>query len=254
MRIVSLKLFIISLFFCQMSHATIVQMQTDYGDIEVNLFDETTPITVANFLAYIDAGSYEDLIIHRLVGGFVMQSGGYNLNAQLSFSNVPERAPIQNEPVYSNVRGTIAMAKLGGNANSATSEWFINLVDNSANLDVQNGGFTVFGQVTDAGMDIVDTIAALPKFNFGGASVSVPLQNFTVEDANNGKTVELANHVLINSIQVVNWDEDTVTPANLSPVPNTLITQVQNDEGGSLPYLFCLALSALLIRRQAKLA
>ena len=254
MRLLTLKLFFISLFFCQVSHATIVQMQTNYGEIEVNLFNETTPITVANFLAYIDAGSYENLIIHRLLPGFVMQSGGYYFNADQKLNNIPERASIQNEPTYSNVRGTIAMAKLGGNPNSATSEWFINLADNSTNLDVQNGGFTVFGQVTDDGMDIIDTIAALPTFNFGGATTDVPLQNFTAEDAKNGKVVEYANHVLISNIQVVNWDVDTVTPANLTPAENVLITQLQTDEAGSLPYLLCLALGALLVRRKAKVA
>lgn len=254
MRLLTLKLFFISLFFCQVSQATIVQMQTNYGEIEVNLFNETTPITVANFLAYIDAGSYENLIIHRLLPGFVMQSGGYYFNADQKLNNIPERASIQNEPTYSNVRGTIAMAKLGGNPNSATSEWFINLADNSTNLDVQNGGFTVFGQVTDDGMDIIDTIAALPTFNFGGATTDVPLQNFTAEDAKNGKVVEYANHVLISNIQVVNWDVDTVTPANLTPAENVLITQLQTDEAGSLPYLLCLALGALLVRRKAKVA
>ncbi len=93
---------------------------------------------------------------------------------------------VQNEPFISNIRGTIAMAKLGGDPNSATCQWFINLADNSANLDVQNGGFTAFGHVTGNGMSVVDAIAAVPTFNANGQSNpngpfgQIPLRDFNI--------------------------------------------------------------------------
>ena len=128
-------------------NATIVQFQTVLGPFEVNLYDQSTPATVANFLAYVNAGAYDNVVVHRVVGGFVVQGGGFTYEGTETFADVVRNTPVVNEPKFSNVRGTIAMAKLSGDANSATNQWFINLGDNSANLDVQNGGFTVFGQV-----------------------------------------------------------------------------------------------------------
>lgn len=126
----------------------------------VELFDKagagrtrTTPLTVTNFLSYVDAGKYDGSMIHRSVLDFVVQGGGYlapTLPADQIGSNpvrIAEGPTVANEPGNSNVRGTIAMAKLGGNPNSATSQWFFNMGNNSANLDAQNGGFTVFGRV-----------------------------------------------------------------------------------------------------------
>jgi cyclophilin family peptidyl-prolyl cis-trans isomerase len=133
------------------AHATVVRLQTTQGAIEINLYDNAAPITVANFLAYVRSGAYTDSLIHRSVPGFVIQGGGYVwVNSNNTVTDVVTRPPIQNEfsASRSNLRGTIAMAKLGGDPNSATSQWFINLANNSSILDGQNGGFTVFGQVT----------------------------------------------------------------------------------------------------------
>jgi hypothetical protein len=103
------------------AHATTVRLQTTQGAIDINLYDAAAPITVANFLAYIRSGAYTDSLIHRSVPGFVIQGGGYTwVGGNTSVADVPARAPIQNEfsATRSNLRGTIAMAKLGGDPNS----------------------------------------------------------------------------------------------------------------------------------------
>ncbi len=157
---------------------TLLRMQTSMGNIELELFDDAAPQTVANFLNYVNDGDYRNTIIHRSIPGFVIQGGGYQLQTgSPRLVPVPTDPPVVNEPGISNTRGTLAMAKQPGDPNSATSQWFINLADNSSNLDQQNGGFTVFGQVLD--MAPVDAIAAVPTFNFGGAFTDVPLRDFT---------------------------------------------------------------------------
>jgi len=87
---------------------------------------------------------------------------------------------VTNEFHVSNTRGTLAMAKLPNDPNSATDQWFFNLADNSANLDTQNGGFTVFGRVIDAaGFATIDAIAAVPTYNQGGDFTTIPLRNYS---------------------------------------------------------------------------
>jgi cyclophilin family peptidyl-prolyl cis-trans isomerase len=124
------------------------------------------------------------------VPGFVIQGGGFiatsnpaNPPDRLQPTQVAAYPAIQNEPGISNKRGTVAMAKIGDNPNSATSQWFINLADNSANLDAQNGGFTVFARVVGSGMDVADRIANLPIYNFGGAFAQIPLRDYNGTDA-----------------------------------------------------------------------
>lgn len=138
------------------------------GTIDIALFDTQTPLTVANFLAYLDAGRYQNNFFHRSVPGFIIQNGGFFFSGESTYDYVPTYAPVLNEPGISNTRGTLAMAKLGGDPNSATSQWFINLADNSANLDAQNGGFTVFGRVLGSGMTVADSIASVPRWNASG--------------------------------------------------------------------------------------
>ena len=115
----------------------------------------------------MDAGEYVGTVIHRSIPGFIWQGGGFELAGDpIQAVPIPTFAPIANEFGASNIRGTIAMAKVDGDPNSATSQWFFNLADNSANLNNQNGGFTVFGEVVGTGMDVVDLIAGLPTGNF----------------------------------------------------------------------------------------
>ncbi len=146
------------------------------GVTEVLLFDQNgagAPRTVENFQNYVNDGDYINSFIHRSVSNFVIQGGGFTVENNLTFDIVPTDDPIANEfsPNRSNTRGTIAMAK-GDNPDSATSQWFFNLTDNSANLDdpSNSGRFTVFGEVlSEADMAPVDAIAALPRFNLSQA-------------------------------------------------------------------------------------
>lgn len=142
---------------------TLVRFSTDAGPVDIELYDDSAPQTVANFLSYVRSGAYDGSFFHRLVRGFVLQGGGlrYNNTASPVITPIPTQAPVANEfsPNRSNVRGTVAMAKLDGNPNSATNQWFVNLADNAANLDAQNGGFTVFGRVTAPSMAVADKLA-----------------------------------------------------------------------------------------------
>ena len=183
------------------TNATTVRLQTTQGVIDINLYDNAAPITVANFLAYVRSGAYTDSLIHRSVPGFIIQGGGYTwVGGNNSVADVPARPPIQNEfsASRSNLRGTIAMAKLGGNPNSATSQWFINLANNAAALDGQNGGFTVFGQVAPESMAVVDAIAALPIVNAGGAFNELPLTSVPA----NGGAILKANLSLVQTATI----------------------------------------------------
>jgi peptidyl-prolyl cis-trans isomerase A (cyclophilin A) len=201
------------------TQAPTVQFQTVMGDFEVNLYDKATPKTVANFLAYVQANAYQNTVIHRSVSDFIVQGGGFTYPNKLPLVAIPQNAAVMNEPVYSNRRGTIAMAKLGTDANSATNQWFFNVANNSANLDFQNSGFTVFGEVTGNGMAIVDAMALLTRFKGDGAFNEIPLRNYTTADFNANVTVTDANFVIIRNIVVLNANVDTA--AALTPEKNT---------------------------------
>lgn len=206
------------------SHATIVQFETAFGNFEVNLYDDATPATVANFLNYVNSGAYANTIIHRSKPGFIVQGGGLTFDSQWPPSTIAANPAVVNEPTFSNIRGTIAMAKLGGNPNSATNQWFFNLTDNSQNLDLQNGGFTAFGEVMGDGMTIIDQIASIPVYNNIGAQQynEIPLQNYA---ESTDPTEE--NLVIISSIQITDPTADTA--AGLSPA---LSTKSSNSSGG----------------------
>jgi len=229
----------------QSANATIVQFQTVMGDFSVNLYDKATPKTVENFLAYVKSGAYTNSIIHRSVPGFVVQGGGYKYESKPPLVAVPQNAAVVNEPVYANKRGTIAMAKLGGQPNSATNQWFFNLVDNSSILDPQNGGFTVFGEVTGNGMAIIDAMAALSTFS------ELPLRNYTSTDAANGTVKTDKNYVMILGVVVLDANVDSA--ANLTPAKTTYTPSTPGNGGsssggggGSMGWASLLMLLALL--------
>jgi cyclophilin family peptidyl-prolyl cis-trans isomerase len=173
---------------------------TSLGTIPVLLTPATTPKTVANFLNYADKGAYTNTIVHRSVPGFIWQAGGYQLSSQSSLTTIAADAPVQNEFGASNTRGTIAMAKLGNDPNSATSQFFFNESDrNASNLDYQNGGFTVFGNVVgDAGLAVMDAIAAVPVP--APAPLSSPLNQIPLQNYTAGTTVQPSSLVLIKDV------------------------------------------------------
>jgi cyclophilin family peptidyl-prolyl cis-trans isomerase len=157
----------------------VVVLETSLGSITIELDQAKAPITVANFLKYVDEGYYNGLIFHRVMSDFMIQGGGMDDQLQPKKTN----APIKNEASngLSNVRGTIAMARTSA-PDSATSQFFINLFDrNSANLDYQPGspGYCVFGKVI-AGMDVVDAIARVP---LAGRGDHVPLKPVYIKSA-----------------------------------------------------------------------
>jgi peptidyl-prolyl cis-trans isomerase A (cyclophilin A) len=142
-----------------------VVFKSSLGDLTIALFNRAAPVTVKNFLAYVDSGFYNGTIFHRVIPGFVIQGGGYNKN----LVRRPTFPPIKNESDngLKNERGTLSMARTQ-DPNSATSQFFVSLVDNSG-LDFkgEGTGYAVFGKVI-AGMDVVDKIAKVQTETRGG--------------------------------------------------------------------------------------
>ena len=181
----------------------VVRFQTNLGDIDVTLTPNVAPLTVANFLKYVNSGTYANSIIHRSVPGFIIQGGGYQIINHV-LTAAPQNTAVVNEFNVSNTRGTIAMAKLGNDPNSATNQWFFNLANNGSNLDAQNGGFTVFGNVLNsASLAVMDRIAALPVYNQGSPFDQIPLYNFR------GTGVAESNYVLVNNVFLVPLSSST---------------------------------------------
>lgn len=207
-----------------------VRLRTTQGLIDISLLNTQAPLTTANFLAYARAGDFTDVMFHRSAwvqipspSPFVIQGGGYVWTATGGCcTSVVSRGAVPNEfsASRSNIRGTVAMAKLGNDPNSATSQWFINMMDNAANLDTQNGGFTVFGRVTTQGMATADRIAALTRVNAGSVFTELPVADWTSGPVTRSNVVlvtgvtELANGT--ESDRVFNYLEARF-PSFLSP-------------------------------------
>jgi len=187
------------------------------GHIVLELYDGLAPVTVQNFLTYLTGATaktgLEDTFFHRLVSGFVLQGGGFKDTSP--GTHIQTGPDVHNEygggtnPLLSNTLGTIAMAKTGIGPNTATSEWFVNLADNSSNLNNQNGGFSVFGKVTDASMAVINKIASLTAVDISAvtgnsALTNVPVQNgYTASAASSGKAPTANQLVDITHIKVI---------------------------------------------------
>ena len=157
----------------------VVELATPLGSVCVELLRAAAPLHVDNFLHYIESGAMVGTFFHRSVPDFIVQGGGFVVGAS-DYEAIPAtNGAVPNEPCTldtpdpldptgqicserGNERGTLALAKVGGDPNSGTTNWFINLADNRSNLDNQNGGFSVFGKVMGTGMTTIDAMAALP--------------------------------------------------------------------------------------------
>ena len=143
---------------------TMVDMKTSMGNIEIELYDDKAPISAKNFESYVKSNFYAGTIFHRVIPGFMVQGGGLDAN----MIEKATKAPITNEASngLKNTRGTLAMARTS-DPNSATSQFFINVADNTfLNRSSMDAGYAVFGKVTK-GMDIVDKIVGVPTGNYG---------------------------------------------------------------------------------------
>jgi len=216
------------------ANAQTVTFNMNVGEVVIELLPNEAPVSVANFLGYVNRGDYEGTLIHRSVPGFVVQGGGFiadlttALSDPASVSTLVTQPTIMNEFGRSNLRGTVAYARLGGNVDSATSQFFFNLDDSNSFLDDVDEGFTVFAEVV-SGMDVVDDIAGLQRVNAGGAFGELPLRS-SFDDI----TINLQDLVVVNSVTVftlgdVNLD-NTVDFLDISPFIDLLSTGGSQDE------------------------
>ena len=155
---------------------TIVVLTTSMGNIEIKLATEEAPVTTENFLSYVEDDFFDGLIFHRVIPGFMIQGGGFNPDGTQKTTGDP--IALESDNGLKNERGTLAMARTN-NPDSATSQFFINLVDN-AFLDKSSGsdGYAVFGEVVE-GMDVVDAIAGV-KTSTKGAFQDWPEEDVVI--------------------------------------------------------------------------
>ena len=185
--------------------------------------ERKTKATAKNFLKYVDNGLYDQSIFHRSVSSFVLQGGGFAAPLVPSSqggmpTEIQDYGTVKNQPGNSNLEGTVAMAKLGGQPDSATNQWFVNLSDNTF-LDEQNGGFTVFGKVLGSGMDVVGDLASADVFDFGAVFSQLSLWGSPIDDfgvrPSDYLTVDRARELPAKkqpfSLTVESSDEDLLT-------------------------------------------
>lgn len=165
-----------------MSHSPVVQLDTSMGPITIELNAEKAPITVQNFLDYVEAGHYNGTIFHRVIPNFMVQGGG--MDAEMNEKSTKAPIKIEADNGLKNDTGTIAMARTQ-DPNSATSQFFINVKDNDflnhSGKSVQGWGYTVFGKVT-SGMDVVYKIESVPTSRVG-MHADVPTEPVVINSA-----------------------------------------------------------------------
>ena len=190
---------------------TVVKFETNAPLADDDFYVEltsNTPLTNANFLSYVNSGAYDNSEFHRSVSDFVIQGGGFKhptVAADQPGSDpvaIPTTGTVQNEPGNLNTRGTIAMAKLGGQPDSATSQFFFNLSDNSF-LDSDNGGYTQFGSVLGSGMTVVDTMGSALTYDATTYYSNTALSDLPLWNINQDNIVRPQDFVQIENADVV---------------------------------------------------
>lgn len=180
----------------------LVRFTTNLGKIDIELLSDAAPNTVANFLAYVDAGSYTNTIFHRsttlATDGLAIIQGGETTLLGNTISTITTFGNVNNEYSLPDSRGTIAMAKQADSPDSASDQWFFNVSDNSTVLNASNnGGFTVFGRVIERDLETMDAIASLPTQDFSTTIrndwTNLPVYNY---DASQGL---MASNVVVAS-------------------------------------------------------
>ena len=158
---------------------SLITIETNKGTIKVELDAEKAPITVENFLSYVNDGFFDGTIFHRVIPNFMIQGGGFE--SGMNQKDTKDQIKIEADNGLTNDRGTLAMARTN-DPNSATSQFFINLKDNAflnhSSPTDQGWGYCVFGKVTE-GMDVVDDIATVSTGNVGGHS-DVPSEDIVM--------------------------------------------------------------------------
>jgi peptidyl-prolyl cis-trans isomerase A (cyclophilin A) len=176
------------------AHATVMRFQTTSGNIDVRMFDSATPLHVANALAYVNSNRWDNTFIHRSAKTqsnmpFVIQGGGYQIDTSLldtpiesGWHRIQNFGTVTNEPGISNLRGTMALAKTSLGPSTGTSEWFINLTNNSF-LDLPaNNSFTAFGRIVGNGLAVADAIAGLTRVNASAGNFNTAFSEVPIYD------------------------------------------------------------------------
>jgi cyclophilin family peptidyl-prolyl cis-trans isomerase len=212
---------------------SVVQFNTLSGPIDVQLFDPQAPQTVANFFDYINQGAYNNDIFHRLSTNFVLQGGGFTFDPTTNtITSVPQGPNLPNEfdnTNRPNVAGTIAMAKLGGNPNSATNQFFFNLVDNTQTLGAgNNGGFTAFGKILDGtGQRTLNTLTSatvVDQSAFNSAFNTLPMNNYN--GTNFPTDTVPANYDFIKSVSIVRQTEQLTFTVDSNSTPGVATVSI----------------------------
>lgn len=224
---------------------TYVRFHTNLGNIDVELFNDDAPNTVANFNSY----NYTNSIIHRVAtiansGLEVVQGGGYTLSGSSVIPITPHSGVVLNSeysPLHPNVRGTLAMALTSAGPNSATTDWFFNSEDNSDLLDTSaiSGPFTVFGQVMNSSsLSVVDVIQALPLADLGGDFTEIP----AIGGTEGQQSIQVSQLVVVSSITPLTvqtlseWQTAKLTPSEQGDSNFTSTTGTPFND--SVPNLF----------------